>query len=1631
MRDIEQHISPLIEDMFPSFYKEEGPNFIAFIKAYYEWMERSTQNLELLDDTGFDIGDIASQTLDSGVIVTGEIIGKDLATKTIIVNTAGNERFRCIEVCGVNYPISSSSGADTFIQISTAGGVIYQGRKLFDYRDVDTTIDRFILNFKEKYLKNIQFDIATNKKLLVKNSLDLYRSKGTERSVDLFFKLVYGVDAEVYYPGDDLFKLSDGQWTRPTYLEVTDTIKSIDYVGKQIVGTLSGSSAFVERLIKRRVKDGVVSILYLSNISGQFFNNEPLGLETEALAANAPRVIGSLTSVEVVTGSSLFSVGDTVRFTSIKGDSAFARVTSVSDTTGVVDFDLIDGGWGFTTDANVYVSEKVLELSNVVTTNTEYFSIFEYLTQPAANIVFGAANGNFANGNLIYSYYPNNSVRGTGKIIEVAQTAGQPNGQMYITVYSGTFPQNANVFTTANTIRSNVETYTSSTSTGLVIGVGNTSAIAANAATGIFTTGMEIYQSNATTEWANAIVDAVSVVGSTYLLRLADSAGAFRSGNTISVRSSDITANVQDVKVSVGLSDIVGTFSNAAGLYTYGTTMGTTANVTSISGGFGATFQIGDISESETIFVNTDMLAGNNGLPPSTNAYTDSFRRIMSVGSETGFANTNVVYQEYEKVAFNPSTSVNTTSGFITLPSANSHYVEGDTVRYTVSSGNTVINELAADELYYIYTSNTTGAILARRYDNAAVNSANFPNFANNLVSQSGHFLSKMAYGTVTNTSTGSITTSGVYNGFSVTGGVASTTVYANGNIVLYSTPTVNTNISSISTSTGINVSNQAFMTLPIMGYGYGFPKNIQGNIQDNIFSCLTLDQFTIGSIASLTGINPGADYNVDPFILVYQPYIASYGRTDYIIDIEDATQTFTTGERIEQTPIELTFYNLTVTSTAAFSVGEKLYQGTLPTPSANMFITDIYSATSMRVNNVEGTIANTTVKSYASVSTTSISNNAVQAQFITGEGIVKPESNTSVLYVKRINFEQTFRPGETITGVSSGTTATILAIRPDPDARYIGLNANVSGNVVTSNGTVRSLEVTDSGFGYSNSEILTYTSEDGSRSGQAKAIVTGVGTGAGYYKSSKGFVSQDKYLIDSDYYQEYSYEVLSKLPFEKYAEMFKRVMHVGGTKVFGSVVLIENDSATMDVREDASEVVFKFNSNSSLTNTTNSIKFFYPRVLKTFNSIASVSDGDNTITVTDPEKLVNPFANGDQVLYYTGAGDTALSGLSNNTIYYIVGTSDSYIKLSSASGGSVINIGPTLDFETHYLQKYETAFANGDVVRYSTNAGFGLVQTNIVDTFRSNTGVVTAGFIKVANNLRQVGDVVNTTFSYTSTLVAADSTSSLVANNYIPIASHGFANNERILYYTGQGNTAIPGLANNSLYYVIQANASHIRLATEMANTNSVVELGGLLNSENGHLFLKGIAGLTSGNTYYVVQANTSGIRLSTKSVPQYVAEFNGATAVSNADNTISMTTANTYFANGDFVKYYTARNVRAVPGLANNQYYYIRNANTTVVKLSSTPSGSIIDLTSSNTIGIGHFLFNDYVVPFRSSNAGVTVTMTQTLLTNNGIYYCVNTVPTEVQLSRSLNGTAINITANGTNSGATTNGHYLATHV
>ena len=377
---IETKISPLIENMFPSFYREEGPNFVAFVKAYYEWLEENSQLLTLEDNTNFNVGDILTQGS-----VTGTLIS--ILDSNLLVVVDGLETFKCITVCSDLTPITSSSGGSSRIKqggLSRRLGSLYLSRNLLNLRDIDTTMDIFLTKFKEKYLCNIEFDTDTNKKLLVKNSFDLYRSKGTSRSIDLFFRLMYGVNSEVYYPGDDLFKLSEGEWFKPQYLEIScvaDSSRAIQLIGKFITGVSSGAQAFVEKYIKHRTESGFTHVLYVTNVSGTFKRGELI--KSDQVYSDSPSILGSMGALSSIDGiSGGFSIGDIVTVHSVSGINGLAKVTSVNDSTGSIKFDLLNSGWGYSVNtgntdpafiqsdsSQTIVSNNVLFLSNLNTGN--------------------------------------------------------------------------------------------------------------------------------------------------------------------------------------------------------------------------------------------------------------------------------------------------------------------------------------------------------------------------------------------------------------------------------------------------------------------------------------------------------------------------------------------------------------------------------------------------------------------------------------------------------------------------------------------------------------------------------------------------------------------------------------------------------------------------------------------------------------------------------------------------------------------------------------------------------------------------------------------------------------------------------------------------------------------------------------------------------------------------------------------------------------------------------------------------------------------------------------------------------------------------------------------------------------
>jgi hypothetical protein len=177
-----------------------------------------------------------------------------------------------------------------------------------------------------------------------------------------------------------------------------------------------------------------------------------------------------------------------------------------------------------------------------------------------------------------------------------------------------------------------------------------------------------------------------------------------------------------------------------------------------------------------------------------------------------------------------------------------------------------------------------------------------------------------------------------------------------------------------------------------------------------------------------------------------------------------------------------------------------------------------------------------------------SINYSGASGTFLVGEIITGQTSeatariksvNTTVLECTRLNLFKDMT-SETIIGATSGVSATVTSV--GSISTYSGFNAIVLGDAISTNGSVTSLRIIDSGIGYVDKEEVTFFAvDDTSKTGLATLSVTKQGTAEGRYTEQGGFLSSDKYIHDGEYYQEFSYEVQTSLPFEKYSEIDRK----------------------------------------------------------------------------------------------------------------------------------------------------------------------------------------------------------------------------------------------------------------------------------------------------------------------------------------------------------------------------------------------------------------------------------------------------------------------------------------------------------
>lgn len=141
---------------------------------------------------------------------------------------------------------------------------------LKDQRNIDLALDEFLKYFKGEFLHAIPTDMLADPRKLAKRIKDFYRSRGSEKSFRLLFRILYNEPVEFYYPKVDILRVSDGKWSIDSVIRTTTNTATSTWIARQIEGVTSGATAWVENVVQFNVGADVVSEMYLSNVVGTF-----------------------------------------------------------------------------------------------------------------------------------------------------------------------------------------------------------------------------------------------------------------------------------------------------------------------------------------------------------------------------------------------------------------------------------------------------------------------------------------------------------------------------------------------------------------------------------------------------------------------------------------------------------------------------------------------------------------------------------------------------------------------------------------------------------------------------------------------------------------------------------------------------------------------------------------------------------------------------------------------------------------------------------------------------------------------------------------------------------------------------------------------------------------------------------------------------------------------------------------------------------------------------------------------------------------------------------------------------------------------------------------------------------------
>ena len=300
-------ISTIISGQLPEFIISEHPKFAEFLKVYYQLLEsaelsvtsiKSTEGILLETETNqannlvlnasakgsartsLDAGDKIIFEKYSGTeygkFTRGETVTGQTSNATAVVLTEDLNNGRLFITANSKFLdgetiVGGQSNAYAVIS-DYKPNPVNNIADLVNFRDPDNVISNFLSNFRDEFLATLPDKLANevDKRNLIKNVKSLYRSKGTNKGHEIFFRILFNEESQTFYPRENLLRVSDGKYdTLKVMRAIADTGDTAQLVGRTITGSTSNAYAIIENVNKYQIGSDTVTEFILNNDSMQ------------------------------------------------------------------------------------------------------------------------------------------------------------------------------------------------------------------------------------------------------------------------------------------------------------------------------------------------------------------------------------------------------------------------------------------------------------------------------------------------------------------------------------------------------------------------------------------------------------------------------------------------------------------------------------------------------------------------------------------------------------------------------------------------------------------------------------------------------------------------------------------------------------------------------------------------------------------------------------------------------------------------------------------------------------------------------------------------------------------------------------------------------------------------------------------------------------------------------------------------------------------------------------------------------------------------------------------------------------------------------------------------------------------